>query len=99
MAKEKYIGKDGMGRRLYAGIDMATKKDQADPDYQIVSEGIRYVPYEYVSVYRGKGDDNDICYDSSRKLTEQEIVRIEKELNVKTKMEFLSGVGCIYVPA
>ena len=98
MAKEQFIGTDRMGRRLYASISLATKKDQADPDYQKVVEDVRYVPYEYVTVYRGKGDDNDICYDSARELTEKEIARIEKELNIKTQMEFLGGVGAIYIP-
>lgn len=99
MVKEKYIGKDGMGRRLYASIDLATKNDQESSDYQVVVEGTRYIPFEYVTVYRGKGDDNDICYESARELTAKEIVRIEKEMNVKTQMEFLGGVGCIYIPA
>lgn len=95
---EKYIGKDGMKRRLYLDIEMATKKDQDDPDYHSIVDGVRYIPYEYVCVYRGKGDNNDICYESSREQTNIEISRIEKELQVKTHMEFLGGVGCIYIP-
>ena len=96
MAKEKYIGTDRMGRRLYASITVANKKDQEG--YPETFNGQKHVPYEYVTVYRGKGDDNDICYDSARELTEKEMARIEKELGVKTQMEFLGGVGCIYVP-
>lgn len=96
--KEKYIGTDPMRRRLYLSIQPATKKDQENPDYQTTISGIRYIPYEYVTVYRGKGDNQDICYESSREQTEKEIARIEKELQVKTYMEFLGGVGCIYIP-
>jgi len=95
--KEGYIGKDPMGRRLYGAITVATKKDQEG--FPEVFNGQKYVPYEYVTVYRGKGDDNDICYDSAKELTTKEMARIDKELNVKTQMEFLGGVGCIYAPA
>jgi hypothetical protein len=70
------------------------QKADGTEEHEII-DGVECVPIEYVTVYRGKKDDNDICYDLAKELTDKEIARIEAT-GIKTKMEFLGGVGAIY---
>jgi hypothetical protein len=91
MVKQKVM-RDGMGRKLYPDIEMADGTEE-----NTTIDGVLCKPLEYVTVYRGKHDDNDICYDSAKELTDKEVARIEAT-GIKTKMEFLGGVGAIYTP-
>jgi len=69
------------------------KADGTEPIELI--DGIQYKPIEYVTVYRNKYDDNNICYESSEELTRTELIRLQAEGKTVTS-EFIGGVGCIY---
>jgi hypothetical protein len=70
---------------------------KADGTEEIITtpSGAHYKPVEYVCVYRSKTDDNNICYESSKELTDSEVARLRSE-GKNIISELLGGVGCIY---
>jgi hypothetical protein len=79
-----------MVKKIYPYIQKADENE----DIQTF-DGVPYHPVEYVTVYRSRTDDNNICYDSARELTDKEVARLQSE-GKDIRMEFIGGVGCIY---
>mgnify|MGYP007100123260 CR=1 FL=1 len=82
--------KDALGRKLYPYIQKANRSEDVQ-----VFDGVPFYPVEYVTVYRSKTDDNNICFDSAKELTDKEVARLQNE-GKDIRVEFIGGVGCIY---